>query len=452
MRILIADDEHLARITLRSNLEEISSENEIIEVSNGLQLINEAPKFRPHIAIIDINMPKFSGLEAIASLKEKLPLTQWIILTGYAQFDFAKEALQMGVSDYLLKPIRPIKLKEAINKATLQYKNQINRSEAVFEQQVRDVIHGSKSNYDFINSQLFLFHIENLDEKQIGLIKVNLKEKINQLFDNQFENALIKISDKDLLLIIKHKKNESSYLYINEISKVLKDDCQLYFWIFKSTINKKETSLINSVNQLKEYSDSWITKPCYSISKINKDFIELPREIINNFYSIKSTNSQIEKKNKLDVIIKHLEEYSKQDRDTANIIFKNLNILLSSNKINYEESNSNYSNLLQTSPSLSPQIADVVNYIDKHFNEDIGIKQISHLIGMSPNYLSAKFKNEMNMRFIDYLTNKRIEKACFLLKNSNLFIHNIANEVGFRDVKHFSKLFKKSKGCLPSEY
>ena len=221
MRILIADDEHLARITLRSNLEEISPNNEIFEVTNGLELINEAPIIRPHIAIVDINMPKFSGLEAIFSLKEKLPLTQWIILTGYAQFDFAKEALQMGVSDYLLKPIRPTKLKEALEKASLKYKNQINRSEAVFEQQVRDVLHGSRKHYDFNNSQLYLMHIEELDEIEVGLIKLKLKEKINHFFDNQFENALIKISDKDLLLIIKHKKNESSSTSIHKIQKII---------------------------------------------------------------------------------------------------------------------------------------------------------------------------------------------------------------------------------------
>src|SRR6056297_884731 len=105
MRILIADDEHLARLTLRSMIEDLHPNYSIQEVSNGKDLISLALSFRPHIAFVDIQMPKYTGLEAIKHLKDELPLTQWIILTGYAQFDFAKEALSIGVREYLLKPL-----------------------------------------------------------------------------------------------------------------------------------------------------------------------------------------------------------------------------------------------------------------------------------------------------------------------------------------------------------
>lgn len=452
MRILIADDEHLARITLTSNIEELFTNFEIYEVSNGEELINQASNIRPHIAIVDINMPKFSGLEAIFALKDQLPLTQWIILTGYAQFDYAKEALQMGVCDYLLKPIRPTKLKEAIDKAINLYNKQINRHEAVFEQQVRDVLHGSKSNFDFYKSKLFLIHIENLSEKQMGLIKIKLKEQINNIFDNQFDNALLKITEKDLFVVVKHKKTEVKNYYSKELHSLLKEDSNLYFWIFESVIDKKNISFIESVNKLREYGNSWLAKECCSITQVENSTSKIPKTIIDSYMKINSTKSQIEKKNILERIINTLDNYAKENKKTANIIFTNIKSLLELDIINENDEDINYSTLLNKSPTLSPQIAEVVNYIDQHYHEDIGIKQISHLIGMSPNYLSAKFKSEMNMRFIDYLTKKRIDKACFLIKNSNLFIHNIANEVGFKDVKHFSKIFKKSKGCLPSEY
>ncbi|MGD1823353.1 MAG: response regulator transcription factor [Pleomorphochaeta sp.] len=454
MRILIADDEHLARVTLRSMIEDIFPNFEICEVTNGEELINQAIIFRPHLAFVDINMPRFTGLEAISELKELLPLTQWLILTGYAEFDYAKKALSMGVCDYLVKPLRPTKLKESLKKAINQYNNQINRRNALFEQKVRDALHGRNVDYIIDKAFLLLIHIEKLDEREMGLLKIKIKEDLLIFYDNKYDYALLKISQRDLLLVIKSKKDKIDDLNVNDIYNLLNKKDNYLFWMFNLKLMKQNTIFLDSVNKLIDYSSNWICKNSFSISKVDDYSINIPIEIEENYRVITKTNSQIEKKNKLKEIISILNEFREKDLLLANVIFSNLMCLLSDNNYYIVDDNKeyNYSQLLNTLPSLSPQISDVINYIDEHFSEDIGIKQISYLIGISPNYLSAKFKSEMNMRFIDYLTNKRIEKACFLIKNSNLFIHNIANEVGFKDVKHFSKIFKKYKNCLPSEY
>ena len=73
-------------------------------------------KLHPDIVITDIKMPFMDGLELSDILKKKMPKIQIIILSGYGEFDYAKEAIKIGVTDYLTKPVTGEQLLEALNK------------------------------------------------------------------------------------------------------------------------------------------------------------------------------------------------------------------------------------------------------------------------------------------------------------------------------------------------
>lgn len=81
----------------------------------GMELIREK---RPDIVITDICMPKMDGLNMIAGLKSEFPDMQLIILTGYREFEYAREAISLGVARFLLKPSRMNELEEAIETVT----------------------------------------------------------------------------------------------------------------------------------------------------------------------------------------------------------------------------------------------------------------------------------------------------------------------------------------------
>ena len=116
MNILIADDEKKVRLTLISMLQELSIDlGKIIEVDNGEKLIRNLNDFKPDIAFVDIKMPRLNGLEAINKARELSPSTKWIILSGFQEFDFAQQAIELGVSRYLLKPVNRQILAETVN-------------------------------------------------------------------------------------------------------------------------------------------------------------------------------------------------------------------------------------------------------------------------------------------------------------------------------------------------
>ena len=106
LNVLLVDDEKLERVLIRKGYK---------WEENGFEFAGEAPdgemalpmieKLHPDIVITDIKMPFMDGLELSDILKKKMPKIQIIILSGYGEFDYAKEAIKIGVTDYLTKPV-----------------------------------------------------------------------------------------------------------------------------------------------------------------------------------------------------------------------------------------------------------------------------------------------------------------------------------------------------------
>lgn len=95
---------------------------------NGKEGMDIIRKERPHIIISDINMPKLDGLKMIAALKSEFPHMQLIILTGYREFEYAREAISLGVARFLLKPSKMNELEEAMEEVTRRLAQSEERS------------------------------------------------------------------------------------------------------------------------------------------------------------------------------------------------------------------------------------------------------------------------------------------------------------------------------------
>jgi two-component system response regulator YesN len=107
MRILVADDEKAVCSVLRYQIKKYKNPFlEIFEVSNGIQFKEKCLSWKPDLAFVDIKMPGLTGLEAITTIKEVEDdiNTTFIMLSGFNDFEYAREALRLEVKDYLLKP------------------------------------------------------------------------------------------------------------------------------------------------------------------------------------------------------------------------------------------------------------------------------------------------------------------------------------------------------------
>jgi len=105
MNILIADDEQYVRIELIALLEELLPQACIEEVENGSQLKERLDRGGIQMAFVDIRMPGKTGLDILKEYDFQKNNTLIIILSGHSEFSYAKEAIRLGVSEYMLKPV-----------------------------------------------------------------------------------------------------------------------------------------------------------------------------------------------------------------------------------------------------------------------------------------------------------------------------------------------------------
>lgn len=98
------------------------------------------------------------------------------------------------------------------------------------------------------------------------------------------------------------------------------------------------------------------------------------------------------------------------------------------------------------------RIIQLMEFIDKNMHRPLTLQDMASQVGVHPTYLSDMFMNEMGIRPVRYLNQKRIEHAQLLLTTTIKAIDQVASECGFSDAKYFHRVFKKTTGTTPLQY
>ncbi len=221
-KLLIADDEQIVIDSLSFIVNKSFSGLFTIESArSGRDAIEKAERFIPDIVFMDINMPGINGIEAIRELQYKLRDCVFIILTAFDQFDFAKDALTLGVTDYLLKPVNREKIISTLQKSIEVIENERlkRKKELDFKEKLENILPVLENG--FIYSMLFL------DENSIEL------ENYRNIFEIEenggyimtIEFAQSKDSGRMVNRIGLSIKSQSFYPYLKDI---LKSRCRCF--------------------------------------------------------------------------------------------------------------------------------------------------------------------------------------------------------------------------------
>ena len=125
MRIVIVEDEKRAARGLRSLLERISADNTIIgEAPDGISAFELIKKEQPDLVFTDIRMQFMDGLALIKAVREYGLDTRFVIISAYEEFDYARAALKLNVTDYLVKPVTEEEVRQVMEHLKAQEKEQ----------------------------------------------------------------------------------------------------------------------------------------------------------------------------------------------------------------------------------------------------------------------------------------------------------------------------------------
>ena len=112
-KVLICDDEEGIRESLKLILED---SYDLAFATNGSEAIETAKQVLPDIVILDIKMPKMSGIDALKEIKKALPKAKFVISSGYKSVEVAQEAIKQGASEYIVKPFESEEILKTLGK------------------------------------------------------------------------------------------------------------------------------------------------------------------------------------------------------------------------------------------------------------------------------------------------------------------------------------------------
>ncbi|TDT70455.1 AraC family two component transcriptional regulator [Hypnocyclicus thermotrophus] len=450
-KILVVDDEKFIRLGIATILENNFIDLDIKLAKNGKEALEIIEKEEFEIIITDINMPTMNGMELLKEVNKLDKKIKTIILSGFNEFEYARQSIQYGVKNYLLKPIDEKELRDNI----YEIFNEIEKE-------------NQNKKKDFIKD--FLIFLErkkyNKIEKLLIKLKKNIKNltcyyiettyNINSLSDivvNINENQYIILSEKEIDFsdieynFLCRSKKESIKDSFNEIEKLKK---------YKIFFEKENITYENIKNRKKIEIDNEKIDTIYNYLKYGK-IKEIEKEINSLFNDKFINNGDIESFEKLHNLF-YLRIFLKnQDKIEKDILNENFLKIKSKNMKEYInkilESFKKICSIKENSKNIEEvYIEKALEYIKQNYNKDINMAVVSNYVSLNYSYFSTIFKKHLEMNFLDYLNKIRIEKAKEYLKRVDYKIYEIAEEVGYKNPKHFSKIFKKIEKITPIEY
>lgn len=219
MRVLIADDDSASRKLLKHFIGALPNFQIVGEAADGEELIHYVSAEKPDIALVDIDMPLLNGLEAIKYCKGLFPFLQVIFTTGHD--NYALEAFNISVADYVLKPIDRNRLYVALGRATQAYDNLIGMKN-VYK---RNLMIKQQKEILFIPLDDIIF-IERIDRKSV-IHTINKKFETNEAL-NSLEGSL------DSRFILSHRSYIINLRFLTRI-KVNSQMYEAYFQDYNET-------------------------------------------------------------------------------------------------------------------------------------------------------------------------------------------------------------------------
>ena len=200
-KVMIVDDEKYVRMGIKNETDWALIGCEVVaEASNGIEALEAAEQTRPDLVISDIRMPKMDGLELAEQLMARLPGIRIIFLTAYDEFEYARQAVRLGVSDYLLKPFEDGELEASVQKLLHLHPNTPASSKELEEKLVPLNV-GSATDNRYVKSAIdYITEHYNDPDFSIGVLadKIGVSEGyISRLFkseaDTGINNSLIRV-------------------------------------------------------------------------------------------------------------------------------------------------------------------------------------------------------------------------------------------------------------------
>ncbi len=405
-KMLLVDDEYLVRKGISETIDWNSYDIEIVATAvNGQDGLEKVETYHPDIIVSDIKMPVLDGMGLVSTLYDKNYDGIIIMLSGYNEFEYAKTTLEKGVFKYLLKPIDNDELVSVVvsAKEKLSKRRKMNMMLSdidvglpLIKNSITDsILHGAKADENFL-SKMAIYDIPRLDKGVVIYCRADENTAGNDSVREENLKKSIEIVKNGTLSILQnhqviYSQGEKRIAFATDFTDV--DELEKRLNVMLRSYEKQSSVLLS-----------------VGISAVFNGFSEIPSAF-----------------------------------GTAKFIAANK--LYNVNSVYVEDKSKPNSKMYRR------HIVDALQFIAEHYGDnDLKIKTVADALYVSESYLMHLFKEELGKTFNTCLTEYRIMTAKRLLLEQTYRIYEIAEMVGYVDMKYFGQVFRRSEGITPSEY
>ncbi|MDQ0231192.1 response regulator [Metabacillus malikii] len=462
-------------------------------------------KHQPDIVITDIKMPFMDGLEVSRILRKKMPSVKIIILSGHDEFEYAREAMRIQITEYCLKPISAPELLETLHKVARQIDKEALEKQRLNELENQVIQNETMTKDYFLNQLCEGDYTASEAIKQASELEINLVSQYYclvtietapssmttiQSLANDYPCLSFKRNAKECVFILKGDEKSTLEQSITDLKKQLlqiaKSDKSIIFGFgqIESRIQGIATSFTKAEEEKSYYRILHRYRQTNEKGEILSDggihvfnrteliqFLRFGDSVkIDEF--AKSYSAYLQENNvstpffvyyflmDFTMTIKH---YIKEmAANNTTILDKIQQLEMTASWIrDYDEVVVYMKKLLKlivhqknpTTNTVNPIIMNAKEFIQKHYvDSQLSLQKVAQAVNVSPSYFSHIFSQETGQTLIEYITMVRIEKAKDLLKTTNAKTYEIAHEVGYSDAHYFCNIFKKVTGMTTRAY
>ncbi|MEK0315206.1 response regulator transcription factor [Cohnella sp. 56] len=470
-KVLLVDDEQWALMGLKSSLAwERAGLTVVCETTNSVAALETIERLKPDVVFSDIRMPVYSGLDLMRICRERGITSEFIIVSGYAEFEYAKSALKYGAFDYLLKPINEDELQKLASKLVvhLSEKSVSERGadlfdfEALFEQSEI----GPGSRYASFQACLLSGVAPNdiaaamaIKDVSSFILKVGHGQYMVLL---NFAPAAVQAVEEAVgeLLRQANRSDGSTGAGFSETAarltnwnKLLNQAFKAYASGFLDADRPLRRYTRADTEAVKQLVDRFFTA---ATARRADELGDLCRSLPATFKQPGFGIEAVEYfHNSLSVLYRY--KYGERFAEAA-LEPLTYNGLAAKHK-NIDDYVAYLSHACggyasgQSKPTASDEdFGRLLSHIHAHFSEDLYLGDLSRDFHISPTYLCELFRKKTGQTFTKYINELRLDKAREYMLLSDISMAEISEKVGFKDYFYFSKLFKKNVGVSPAQY
>lgn len=491
-KLMVVDDEPIIRSGIRYSIPWSELDVCVVaEAGNGLEAVEKAVAVQPDIMITDIRMPIMNGLELIRHVKERLPYTHYILLSGYSDVAYLKQAISMGVQEYVFKSANYEEIVAVVRRVIIMIENEreirnrsIRRDNLLDENLalIRSMLmrqlltQGPEGLTDrlrelgiFLNGKYFCLMAVpcnaaqrwptvsclsellaeyspfiTCDESGVITAILNLPEEIKPA--ERFANLKNTLQDyDDTLMTVVCSQPVSGVEQLTQAHVLVQEALEALFWFSGQMLLIADHHVSTPVQR----TDLFALESRCIASSVSKDNARMQSDLMCYF--------------------SFLQKYCLPQKDflasvtrllvSINALEQNEDILHFMDEIEgmgYKEIFDRIGERIWMGSQHGDSRRDLADqakdYIAAHLTEILTLENVAGSMYISPGYLSRLFKEKNGVGFKEYVQECRLDRAKNLLLEPKLKTYEIAAMSGFRDYKHFSQTFLKCCGCSARDF